>query len=228
LPEAICVLASGGLDSAVLVATLARRHRVYPLYVRSGLKWEQAERALLVRFLAALRRRGAHVAPLAEVSVPGAALYGRRHWSISGRGVPGARAPFSSNYLPGRNLLLVSIAAVYCARAGVGHIALALLRGNPFPDATPRFLRDVARVASQALGRRLVVRAPFGTLTKAEVVRRGRGLPLALTLSCARPRGTRHCGRCTKCEERRAAFVCAGIPDPTDYGRRIRRGGRRA
>jgi len=222
------VLASGGLDSAVLVATLARRHRVFPLYVRSGLNWERAERALLVRFLTVLRRRGARIAPLAEARLPVATLYGRRHWSISGRGVPGARAAYSSNYLPGRNLLLVSIAAVYCARVGAGQIALALLRGNPFPDATPRFLRDVGRMVSRALGRRLVVRAPFRTLTKAEVVRRGRDLPLVLTLSCARPHGSRHCGRCTKCEERRTAFVRAGISDPTDYGRGIRRAGRRA
>ena len=222
------MLTSGGLDSAVLVATLARRAEVHPLYVRSGLTWERAERTLLARFLGALRRRGARVGPLVEATVPAGALYGRRHWSISGKGVPGARAAYASNYLPGRNLLLVAIAAVYCERAGIGRIALALLRGNPFPDATPRFLHDVGRVASRALGRRLVVRAPFGTLTKEEVVRRGRDLPLALTLSCARPRGLRHCGRCTKCAERRAAFARAGVPDPTDYGRRVRRGGRRA
>ena len=225
MPDAVCVLTSGGLDSAVLVATLARGRRVHPLYVRSGLAWERAERRLLARFLATLRRRGACIAPLAEASVPVAALYGRRHWSISGRGVPGARAALSSNYLPGRNLLLVSVAAVYCERAGVGRIALALLRGNPYPDATPRFLRDVGRVASQALARRLVVQAPFRTLSKAEVVRLGRSLPLELTLSCARPRGLRHCGRCTKCAERRAAFSRAGVSDLTDY---VRTGGRRA
>jgi len=119
----------------------------------------------------------------------------------------------------------VSVAAVHCARAGIGRIALALLRGNPFPDATPRFLRDVGRVAGRALGCRLAVQAPFLTLSKAEVVRRGLGLPLELTLSCARPRGLRHCGQCTKCAERRTAFVRADVPDPTDY---VRRGGRRA
>lgn len=229
--DAICVLASGGLDSAVLVATLARRHAVHPLYVRSGLVWEHAERALLARYLAALRRRGARIAPLAEVSVPAGTLYGRRHWSISGRGVPGARAAYASNYLPGRNLLLVTIAAVHCECAGLGAIALALLAGNPFPDATPRFLRDVGRLAGMALGRRIVVRAPFRTLAKEDVIRRGRHLPLELTLSCARPRGLRHCGRCTKCEERRSAFVRAGVPDPTEYvpeARRLRRAGRRA
>jgi len=199
---------------------------VYPLYVRTGLNWERAERTLLARLLASLRRRGAWIAPLAEAAVPVGTLYGRRHWSISRRGVPDARAGYASNYLPGRNLLLVTLAAVYCERAGIDEIALALLRGNPFPDATPRFLRDVGRVAGMALGRALVVRAPFRSLTKAQVIRRGRGLPLALTLSCARPRGTRHCGHCTKCAERRSAFARAGIHDPTDYGRAIRRGGR--
>lgn len=222
------MLASGGLDSAVLVATLARRHEVYPLYVRGGLNWERAERTLLRRFLAALRRRGARIAPLVEATLSVDALYGRRHWSVSGRGVPGTRAAFASNYLPGRNLLLVSIAAVYCERFGIARIALALLGGNPFPDATPRFLRDIGRVAGTALGRRLVVRAPFRMLTKEEVIRRGRGLPLELTLSCAHPPGTRHCGACTKCQERRAAFVRAGVPDPTDYEHGVRRGGRRA
>ncbi len=222
------MLASGGLDSAVLVATLARRHAVHPLYVRSGLAWERAERALLARYLTALRRTGARIAPLAEVCVPADALYGRGHWSISGKGVPRAGAAYASNYLPGRNLLLVTIAAVHCARARIGTIALALLAGNPFPDATPRFLRDVGRLAGMALGRRIVVRAPFRTLAKAEVIRRGRHLPLELTLSCARPRGLRHCGRCTKCEERRSAFARAGVPDPTRYARRVRRAGRLA
>lgn len=228
MPDAVCVLASGGLDSAVLVATLAPHHAVHPLYVRSGLVSERAERALLARYLTALRRRGARIAPLAEVSVPAGALYGRRHWSISGKGVPGARAAYASNYLPGRNLLLVALAAVHCERARLGTIALALLAGNPFPDATPRFLRDVGRLAGTALGRRIVVRAPFRTLTKEEVIRRGRGLPLELTLSCARPRGVRHCGRCTKCEERRSAFARAGVADPTRYARGVRRAGRRA
>src|SRR5207245_1971332 len=71
LPERICVLASGGLDSAVLLGTLARRHAVHPLYVRCGLAWERAEQRLLARFLAALRaRHGRRVAPLAPVGPP--------------------------------------------------------------------------------------------------------------------------------------------------------------
>src|SRR5947209_1697567 len=45
-PPALAVLVSGGLDSAVLLAESAReRPSVFPLYVRFGLLWEEAELA---------------------------------------------------------------------------------------------------------------------------------------------------------------------------------------
>ena len=48
----VAVLASGGLDSAVLVADLLRQGRpVHPIYVRFGLAWEPTEEAHLRRFL---------------------------------------------------------------------------------------------------------------------------------------------------------------------------------
>ena len=131
--------------------------------------------------------------------------------------MPGARAALSSNYLPGRNLLLASLAAVHCARMRIPELALALLADNPFPDATAAFLTNLGRVASQALDHPITVRAPFRRLAKEAVIRRGRNLPLALTLSCASPRGLRHCGACTKCAERHRAFARSGVPDPTTY-----------
>lgn len=211
------MLASGGLDSAVLVGILAQRSEVHPLYIRAGLAWERAEQALLDRFLVALRRRGMRVAPLVRLDLPAASLYGARHWSVSGRGVPGRRAGLASNYLPGRNLLLGSLGAVHCARLRIPTLALALLADNPFPDATPAFLAGLGRLASRALSARVTIRAPFRRLAKEAVIRRGRDLPLGLTLSCAAPRGLRHCGRCTKCAERQGAFARAGVPDPTAY-----------
>ena len=48
----MAVLASGGVDSAVLVADQARQGRiVHPIYVRFGLAWEATEEAHLRRFL---------------------------------------------------------------------------------------------------------------------------------------------------------------------------------
>jgi 7-cyano-7-deazaguanine synthase len=51
--NAVAVLASGGLDSAILVAELATEGReVTPIYVRFGLAWEEVEARHLERFLA--------------------------------------------------------------------------------------------------------------------------------------------------------------------------------
>ncbi len=214
----VAVLASGGLDSSVLMAEFARRGRhVFPVYVRAGLKWERGELAVLARFIRALNLN--NVEPAAVLDLPMADVAGR-HWSVTGRGVPGYRAPLWSNYIPGRNLCLLSKAAVFCARNRIGEIALAPLASNPFPDARPGFFRAFERAAKLGLDFKLRVLAPFAGLTKADVVRRGRGFPLALTLSCARPRGVVPCGACTKCAERAAGFRAAGIPDPSRRGRR--------
>ena len=51
----VAALASGGLDSAILVADLLRRGRVvHPIYVRFGLAWEATEEAHLRLFLETL------------------------------------------------------------------------------------------------------------------------------------------------------------------------------
>jgi 7-cyano-7-deazaguanine synthase len=56
-------------------------------------------------------------------------------------------------------------------------------------------------------------------MDKSDVIRLGveLGVPLELTLSCMNPQQARHCGRCSKCRERRDAFHAAGIDDPTSY-----------
>ena len=57
--DAVAVLASGGLDSAILVGQLAREGReVTPIYVRFGLAWEDVELRYLRKFLVSLGPRG--------------------------------------------------------------------------------------------------------------------------------------------------------------------------
>jgi len=82
--------------------------------------------------------------------------------------------------------------------------------GTKSPNATPVFFRHFAAAAGEALGMRLRVIAPLRGLTKEQVIRRGRGLPLHLTFSCINPKRGRACGRCNKCAERRRAFRAAG------------------
>ncbi len=214
------VLVSGGPDSAVLVARMLRRHRpVVPIYVQQGLAWERAERYWLARWLVWFPRR--QVASLVTLALPIADVY-RRHWSVTGAGVPRAADPDAAVLLPGRNVLLVAKAAVYCAQRRIGTIAVGTLKGNPFPDAQPAFRRAFSRALTLGLGRPLRIIAPLASRTKVQVSRAGQAmrLPLELTFSCIDPRGRlhrAHCGRCQKCGERRQAFRAAGFIDPTRY-----------
>jgi len=195
--DCVCVLVSGGLDSMVLLAELAETYRrVYPVYIRQGLAWERDELQHL---------RGATV-----LELPVGDLY-RNHWSMTGRHVPGAKSRDEAVYLPGRNLMLLSKAAVFCALYKIPVIAVGTLAGNPFPDATPKFFRDFTCVSG------VKVIAPFRRLTKAQVIRCGRHLPLHKSFSCIAPKRGQHCGRCNKCVERRRAFREAGVADLTRY-----------
>jgi 7-cyano-7-deazaguanine synthase len=212
---ALAVLVSGGADSAVLLAeSLADHERVFPLYVRCGLFWEEVELSHLRRFLAAGRRPS--LRPLHVLEMPVRDLYDA-HWSLTGEGVPGGETPDDAVFLPGRNVLLLSKAILWCHLRGVPAVALAPLEANPFPDATPAFFAEYAEVVNRAVGGAVRVLQPYRGLHKTDVLRRGRHFPLELTFSCIRPISGRHCGKCNKCAERRRAFAEAGIPDRTEY-----------
>ena len=204
----VCVLASGGFDSCVLLADLLERgYEVHPFYVSSGFYWEKAELHWLKRFLKSCR--SPKLMPLTVAETPMRWIMGR-HWSLTGKGVPSSRAAWDSVYLPGRNLLLLSQAGVYAATRGIPLVVLGVLRGNPFSDSKPRFLKDMESAINDALRSRLKVEAPYTRLRKAEVARLAARLakrfPLELTFSCLRPRGVKACGKCSKCAERKAGL----------------------
>lgn len=211
------VLASGGVDSCVLVGYLLRQgFEVCPFYVRCGLAWEQEELAALREFLRAIAEP--HLRELKVFDLPLDDLYGD-HWSIAGRDVPDADSPDEAVYLPGRNALLCIKPALWCGMHGIERLALATLAGNPFSDATDDFFRRYEQALVQATRKLVSIERPFSTMRKSHVVLVGDEfqLPLELTLSCISPESGLHCGRCNKCAERQEAFAEAGIDDPTEY-----------
>jgi len=211
------VLVSAGLDSAVLLAAEARAARVHPVYVRAGLAWERDEIEALERLLAAPPLSG-RTETLALLSNPVDDLYPEDHWALRGR-APAFDTPDRDVYLPGRNVLLIAKAAVLCAGRGVTRLALGPLAGNPFPDATPEFFAAMAQAVSLGLAHEVALVAPLADMRKSDVIRLGLelGVPLEATLSCMSPRDGLHCGRCSKCRERRDAFAEAEVADPTRY-----------
>jgi 7-cyano-7-deazaguanine synthase len=218
------VLFSGGLDSAVLLAEEAATCDVQPIYVSAGLAWERGERAMVDCLLASALFRS-RLPPLVSLAVDMRDVYEASHWAVEGH-PPAYHTPDENVYLPGRNVILLGKAAVYCASARLHRLVLGTLGHNPFPDATREFREAMAKALSLGLAHPLQIDAPFAAMSKAEVVRRGAALkvPYDLTLSCMSPltdssgaSPPQHCGRCSKCRERHDAFVEAGLPDPTVY-----------
>jgi 7-cyano-7-deazaguanine synthase len=212
------VLFSGGLDSAVLLALERRSHdEVWPVHVRVGLAWEDAEARAIDDLLVRPPFAG-RVHPVRTLGADMRDIYPDGHWAVTGR-PPAYDTPDEDVYLEGRNLVLIAKAAVLCARLGVGRLALGPLAGNPFPDATPQFFDSIGRAASLGLDHPFDVVAPLATMSKAQVIRLGTelGVPLAHTLSCMNPGDGLHCGRCSKCRERIDAFREAGVTDGAAY-----------
>jgi len=216
--DGVAVLASGGLDSAVLTAEYLREGRVVqPIYVRFGLAWESTEETHLRRFLDTLQ--GSGLRPLVTLDLPVADTYGS-HWSLSADDVPDADTPDEAVYLPGRNLLLLAKSSIWCALHGYPTIALGTLKGNPFADSSREFFGDVESLVQTAVDHRLEIATPFSELDKAHVLELGRHLQLQHTFSCIDPTAGVHCGRCNKCAERQRAFEEASIDDVTTYANR--------
>jgi 7-cyano-7-deazaguanine synthase len=215
--QTTAVLFSAGLDSAVLLAQQARRTRVQPIYVSAGMAWEKQERAYAERLLASSPYLH-HVAPLASLSVDMRDIYPPTHWAIRGQ-APAFDTPDEDVYIEGRNVVLLAKAAVFMARARLQRVVLGPLAGNPFPDATDEFFEAMGRALSIGVATPITIEAPFTSLRKVDVIRLGAelGVPFESTLSCMQPVDGMHCGRCSKCRERRDGFVEAGIDDPTPY-----------
>ena len=220
------MLFSGGLDSAVLLAEESVQHHVQPIYVSAGFAWERAERDMIVRLMASAGF-GDRVRPLVSLTVEMRDVYRSTHWAVQGQ-PPAYHTPDEDVYLPGRNIVLLGKAGVYCAGAAIGRLVLGTLAHNPFPDATPEFRSTMARALSIGLAHLVEIDAPYADVGKADVIRRGAalGVPFELTLSCMNPvvsapgvaPSPLHCGACSKCRERHDAFLEAGVADPTTYG----------
>jgi len=214
------VLFSAGLDSAVLLAHAAAEApggTIQPVYVSVGLAWERAELAMAERLFAS-GAFDARILPIQSLCVDMRDVYPSNHWAVRGE-APAADTSDDDVYISGRNVVLLSKAAVFMARAGIVRVMLGTLLRNPFPDATPAFFQAMGHALSIGLASPICIETPFAAMRKSDVIRRGRalGVPLELTLSCMQPERRVHCGRCSKCRERRDGFRESGQPDPTSY-----------
>ena len=202
----------------MLLVSAAQSGPVAPIYVSVGFAWEAEERRMIDRLLRAPALARYTIAPLASLTFDMRDVYPASHWAVRGE-PPAFDTPDEDVYIDGRNVTLLSKASIYMARHRIPRVLMGQLEGNPFPDASAGFFAAMARALSVGLAAPIEIEAPFTTKSKTDVIRLGieLGVPLELTLSCMQPADGQHCGRCSKCRERRDAFREAGVDDATTY-----------
>ena len=216
VPKAV-VLLSGGMDSAVVLASMQRdgfdcialsfdygqRHRV-------ELDWARrvAARARVREHMVQsidLREIGAS-ALTSDIPVPKGA---------SAAGIP-------VTYVPARNMLFLSYALSLAEARGARDIAIGVnaIDYSGYPDCRPEFVGAFAHAANLATKAGVEhaaggepwfrVHTPLAALSKAGIVSLGRtlGVDFDLTLSCYDPsREGKPCGECDACRLRAQGFA---------------------
>jgi len=133
-----------------------------------------------------------------------------------------AGAKFAHEWVPARNLLLLSVATAYAEANGFDTIVLGnnLEEAGAYPDNEPEFIARFNDLLPFAVGdgKFMEVIMPVGNLMKYEIVSLGHEVnaPLHLTWSCYRA-GALHCGTCGPCFMRRTAFEINNLPEVITY-----------
>jgi 7-cyano-7-deazaguanine synthase len=210
------ILASSGIESSVLIhESLKKGESVSPLFVACGYYWEKDEIKALKKWLKALATR--RLQSLKIIEAPVTPLYKKPLWAINGKKTPNEKSTFDAVFLEGRNLHLMTQAAIYCSQHKIENLLLGALKTNPFKDGHKKYFSLLQQIINQSVAHPPKIKTPFSTKTKLQVIRRGKELPLHLTFSCLSAVKEKHCGRCNKCAERILGFREAGVEDKTQY-----------
>ncbi|RAP78005.1 7-cyano-7-deazaguanine synthase QueC [Paenibacillus montanisoli] len=139
--------------------------------------------------------------------------------------VPEEAGEIPVTYVPGRNLLFLSIATSFAETVGAEaiYIGVNALDYSGYPDCRPEFIAKVEEVIAIATkigveGKPISIETPLIHLTKAGIVAEGMrmGVPYQLTTSCYNGE-LEACGECDSCRLRLKGFAEAGLTDPIAY-----------
>lgn len=126
--------------------------------------------------------------------------------------------------VPFRNAIFLSIAVAYAVSINANKIFYGAQGSDvPFyPDCRREFYKAFENAASLGTDRKIIIEAPFNSVTKSEIIKIGTklGVPYNLTWSCYL-NGPHHCGKCESCINRKKAFAEAAVQDPTKYANKL-------
>lgn len=177
------VLLSGGLDSATALAARRESHGDFTaLFVDLGQPARVEEEA-------SARKLAQHFDVTLDVV------------TVSGLRV-------GVGLIPGRNLLLLSVALTASAAEG-GMLTMGIHAGTAYWDCSAGFVATAQAVLDGYGNGRVQLNAPFLALRKPDIVRLAHSLevPLDLTYSCEQSGGP--CGCCVSCQDRASIDAAA-------------------
>jgi 7-cyano-7-deazaguanine synthase len=222
------LLLSGGMDSAT--AGAVARHEGFELYAlsfrygqRHAIELEAARRVA-----AALGIARHTILDIDLAAFGGSAL-------TAGIDVPKDRplaamdAAIPVTYVPARNTIFLSLALGWAETLDASDLFIGAnaIDYSGYPDCRPEFFRafeTMARLGTKmgTEGRAIVIHAPLISMTKGQIIRRGRelGVDFSLTRTCYDPNALGEaCGRCDACLLRLKGFSETGLRDPAPYAR---------
>lgn len=210
------VLCSGGIDSVAALYLAARQCQdVGLLFIDYGQVNIQAER----RAFNEISQAFSHTYPDSYLET----LY----IDLSSWGSALLTSALTNDYaydmvVPGRNLVLASVAASLAEDRTYEGIVLGVIGGdNDFPDCQPDIWAGFEGLLRASLdNEKFTIWCPYIHKSKKYVIHKAASwsVPLELTWSCYE-RGVypAHCGECYACKARKKAFQEAEVQDPTEY-----------
>ena len=125
-----------------------------------------------------------------------------------------------STVVPFRNGIMLSVAVGIAESNELKYVMMANHGGDHtiYPDCRPEFVESFSAAAKAGTYVGVTLFAPYTSLTKADIARRGKelGIDYSETWSCYKG-GEVHCGKCGTCVELKEALAEANIDDTTIY-----------
>lgn len=221
------VLLSGGLDSATTLAIAkAEGFRVHALSFRYGQR--HSHELDCARKVAVAIGASQHIISDINLRTFGGSALTSEIAVPKDRPIAAMANEIPVTYVPARNTVFLSFALAWAEVLPASDIFIGVnaLDYSGYPDCRPEYIKAYEAMANLATkagveGRaRLRIHTPLISLTKGQIIARGRelGVDYSNTSTCYDPATNGSaCGRCDACQLRLKGFAENGQVDPAPY-----------
>ncbi|MHA1377375.1 MAG: 7-cyano-7-deazaguanine synthase QueC [Candidatus Helarchaeota archaeon] len=218
--KAICLL-SGGLDSSTVI--YYAKNIGYEIY---ALSFDYGQRHLkemeAAKKIASLVKAKEHkILKVDLTQFGGSALTDNNIEIPTDRTDEQIATEIPVTYVPMRNTIFLSFAAVYAEVVGADTIfaGMNVIDYSGYPDCRPEYIKAIEKAIN--LGSKVQnfkIETPIITMNKSEIIQLGTklGVPYEHTWSCYKGQN-KACGECESCKFRKKGFEDAGLIDPIEY-----------